>query len=51
MLSDEVNFVIIAVFLAKLANLSCSIMANVVMVVLEKFKKQLRNSQSSNFKN
>ena len=48
MLSD---FVIIAVFLAKLANLSCSIMVYVVMAVLEKFKKWLWNSQSSNFKN
>ena len=48
-LSVELNFIIIAVFLAKLANLSCSIMA---YVFLEKFKKwptlkleELRNGQ------
>ena len=47
------SFVIIAVFLAKLANFSCSIMAYAVMAsyFLENFKKRLRNSQRSNLKN
>ena len=48
-LSVELNFIIIAVFLAKLANLSCSIMAYVVMAGY--FWKNLRNGQHSNLKN
>ena len=45
-LSVELNFIIIAVFLAKLANLSCSIMAYVFMVSY--FWKNLRSGQCSN---
>ena len=60
-LSVELNFVIIAVFLAKLANLSRSIMAYVVIAryfCKIKFKKQptlkheeLRNGECLNLKN
>ena len=52
-LSVELNFVIIAVCLAKLANFKGSIMAfcSYGQLFLEKFKKQLRNGQRSSLKN